>query len=170
MIQFGEHNLNPIEDGDELWWSFDCAMIGMCRPVFDDCDSNYEVAERLKKEGVITSDMEEDSETCALCVRFDSEELARDFINNLNAYLRRWEEQSVVRLDPDQSLFLPFLPALVEIAKHAHHAYVCEGDEETWDRLSKAHTLTNDIFTDIEGRGYVLNEKGWPVARVEPNS
>lgn len=168
MIQFGNHNIGHF-DGDEEYWCFNTAMIGMCSPVFDDCDSNYDVAQRLKKAGVITQGMEEDSETCALVVYFKSEAMASEFISRLNQYLKDWEKQTPARLDPMESLLLPKLRPLMRIARLSHDAYVTMSDEEMFDLLQHAHSISNDIFSELETKGYVCNKDGWPVARIEPS-
>ena len=79
-------------DGKQVW-TFDCAMISSCQPLFDDCDSNYDVEEKLEKAKVITKRNNTDSESCALVVRFSSQKSADAFINRLNDYLVKKAEK-----------------------------------------------------------------------------
>jgi len=79
-------------DGKKVW-HFDCSMISSCQPLFDDCDSNYDVEEKLEKAKVITKRNSTDSESCALVVRFSSQKSADAFINRLNDYLVKKAEK-----------------------------------------------------------------------------
>jgi hypothetical protein len=85
--QFGYGSINELEPA-QFW--FECAMIGTCKPLFDNCANNYEVEEKLRKAGVITTDT--DSESCALVVLFNSMGDGEAFIDRLNAYLLRKED------------------------------------------------------------------------------
>jgi len=66
---------------------FNASMISTCAPLFDDCDSNNEVEEKLKKANVILSTDKADSESCAMYINFSSRKFAENFIDRLNAYL-----------------------------------------------------------------------------------
>jgi len=171
MNYFEKAHIHGFESSSgEKWWSFSCAMIGRCRPIFDDCGSNYDVARRLKDAGVITDEMEEDSEMCTFCVYFKSEELANIFIQNLNDYLQQWERQVTIRLDPEQALLVPYLQSLMKVAYRSCEAYVDMSDEETFVLLEEAHSISNGIFSELENKGYVIDENGWPVEHTESDS
>jgi hypothetical protein len=83
--QFTTGDVNMSEHGG-AW--FEAAMVSTCEPLFDDCDSNYEVEDKLEAAEVITKKgMATDSESCALVVNFKSEAAVEGFIDRLNAYL-----------------------------------------------------------------------------------
>lgn len=85
VTQFEEFDeFSPTVDG-RPW--FEAAMILTCRPLFDDCDSNYEVEQKLKQAKVILPNNLCDSESCALVVNFASLKSANAFVKRLNAYL-----------------------------------------------------------------------------------
>ncbi len=67
---------------------FECSMISYCSPHFDDCNTNHEVADILTNAGVISSNDEEDAETCSLVVNFKSRQDGENFIDRLNNYLQ----------------------------------------------------------------------------------
>jgi hypothetical protein len=85
-------------DGKKAW-TFDCSMICTCEPLFDDCDSNYEVEEKLRKAKVLTGRSDTDTESCALVVRFSSQKSADAFIDRLNKYLVKKAEKLVEATD-----------------------------------------------------------------------
>ena len=73
-------------DGKKVW-SFDCSMISTCEPIFDKCDNNHDVEDVLREAKVISARNQTDSESCALVVRFSSQDSADAFIWRLNTYL-----------------------------------------------------------------------------------
>jgi hypothetical protein len=81
--RFSESDVKKLESG--LYW-FECAMVSVCRPAFDDCGSNYEVEKKLRDAKVIGFKNHTDTEFSALVVNFRTEEAGRNFINRLNAY------------------------------------------------------------------------------------
>jgi len=74
---------------------FEAAMISTFPGVFDDCDSNYEVEDRLRKAGVIHKRNQTDTESCALVIRFTSEKSAFAFAKRLQAYIQEHEKKEV---------------------------------------------------------------------------
>lgn len=90
------YDLGPGNDGCRYW--FECAMISTCEPLFDNCGSNYEVEEKLRKAGVLRN-LDTDTESCALIVNFKTMRSARAFITRLNKYLR--EKAEVMKLAND---------------------------------------------------------------------
>lgn len=85
--QFEYSDLGEPQDYDRRW-SFSGAMVSRCRPLFDDCDSNYEVEAKLRAAKVIRKNNPTDTESCALWVYFSKREGAEKFIDRLNEYLR----------------------------------------------------------------------------------
>jgi len=86
VVQFEYHDIEA-PDFDKRW-SFSWAMIGACRPLFDDCFGNCEVEDKLRKAKVIRKNNSTDSESCQLWVYFSKRESAEKFIDRLNNYLR----------------------------------------------------------------------------------
>ena len=86
--QFGEYSESDyIQYDRNKYWLFDCSMVSTCEPLFDDCESNYEVEKKLQEAKVILRQNNTDSESCALVVRFGSVSAANKFIGRLNSYL-----------------------------------------------------------------------------------
>ena len=71
---------------ENSFW-FECSMISACAPVFDKCYSNYCVRDILTEVGVIDSTCDEDTESCALVINFNSLSAGQAFIGRLNRYL-----------------------------------------------------------------------------------
>jgi hypothetical protein len=91
--QFGYLSVNDMQyDGKKVFW-FECAMVSACAPLFDHCDSNYEVEDLLRKAKVLHKRNQTDSESCALVVNFSSEKSAQKFIDRLNAFLVKRHQQ-----------------------------------------------------------------------------
>ena len=72
------------------YW-FTCAMVSTCTPLFDECEDNHAVADKLKAAKVIRGGAE-DSEACQFFVYFKTKASARAFINRLNTYLNKKTE------------------------------------------------------------------------------
>ncbi len=86
-IQFSyEEDISDLFN-DGTVYSFYYSMVSTCAPLFNEMYDNYEVADCLKKAGVINEECSEDSESCGLGVYFDSEVKARGFIKRLNEFL-----------------------------------------------------------------------------------
>lgn len=74
-------------------YHFEDSFISGCEPLFDNCGSNYEVREKLEEAGVIHHNNRAEAETCAMWVKFSTEEAAQNFIDRLNEYLRERAEK-----------------------------------------------------------------------------
>lgn len=85
--QFNEFDKEDASTYGGPKFHFEAAMVSTCAPLFDDCESNYEVEKKLLEAKVITPKNECDSESCALVVYFSSLVSANKFIGRLNAYL-----------------------------------------------------------------------------------
>lgn len=85
---FDEFDVRRLNDGEkpEVWW-FEAAMVSTCKPLFDDCESNYDVEAKLRKAHVIRKDNQTDTESCALVVNFSSKKAGAAFVDRLNKYL-----------------------------------------------------------------------------------
>lgn len=79
-------------DSKKHYW-FECAMVSTCEPVFDGCESNYEVEEVLRQAKVILPQNQTDSESCALVVQFSTPKSGEKFIDRLNAYLAERDKE-----------------------------------------------------------------------------
>jgi hypothetical protein len=89
-VQFDEYDVDH-HDWDTGGWpyGFTAAMVSTCTPLFDECDDNYEVRDKLKRAGVITRGISEDSESCQFFVYFRNKRMGLAFIRRLNAYLAK---------------------------------------------------------------------------------
>lgn len=68
-------------------WTFTASMVGTCEPLFNECDSNYEVEEKLRKAKVIHPKTESDSESCQMFIYLSNRKSCEKFVERLNAYL-----------------------------------------------------------------------------------
>lgn len=86
--QFDEHSLYCMEnyDGKKEWY-FSAAMIGTCAPLFDRCESNYDVGELLKAAKVFGKNDQDDSEFCQMFVNFKTKAQGKAFLARLNKFL-----------------------------------------------------------------------------------
>ena len=95
-IQFDDDMIDELcagipvrdSDGEKYPFFFAANMTTVCSPIFDDCESNYEVVDVLKSKGVITEDEYDDVELCCMFVNFRTEEQGKRFIERLNKFLR----------------------------------------------------------------------------------
>ena len=58
-MEFKEYHVNHLYADT---WGFSAAMVASCSPVFDNCDTNYEVRDLLKEAGIYTDKDEDDTE------------------------------------------------------------------------------------------------------------
>jgi hypothetical protein len=84
--QFNYQNVHKLEANQ---YFFEMAMISSCEPVFDSCDSNHDVEQILRKEGVLTAKNQTDTESCALVVLFSNRKSGEKFVDRLNTYLAK---------------------------------------------------------------------------------
>lgn len=89
LKQFKTTSIHYMEDGGPYRWYFTCAMVSTCSPIFDDCEDNYAVEDKLRRAGVIAEDDVSDSESCQMFVNFRSQAQAVAFIGRLNEYLQK---------------------------------------------------------------------------------
>jgi len=88
--QFREMTSYDKSDWNEEWpYTFTAAMVDSCRPIFDWCESNYEVEELLRKKKIIRTGKGcmTDSESCQMFVYFKRKDGVNNFIKRLNKYL-----------------------------------------------------------------------------------
>lgn len=85
MKTFTASSLKPYKDVQDEHWAVTADLTGL--ETFENCESNYDVVERLKKNGVLTKEMEEDSEYSQFFAYFKTQELAEHFIYLLNKYV-----------------------------------------------------------------------------------
>jgi hypothetical protein len=87
-VVFDYEDIEPVLHGRARWF-FTAAMVSTCEPLFNECEDNYEVRDKLERAGVIDSTVEEDSESCQLWCHFDSKADGESFIDRLNEYLAK---------------------------------------------------------------------------------
>lgn len=79
--------------GEDVYSFFD-DLIESCAPVFDDCPTNYEVEDKLRKAKVIHDRNNTDSESGGFGICFSSRKSGEKFIDRLNKYLQEHENGS----------------------------------------------------------------------------
>jgi len=88
--QFSEFNKHDKCDWNDEWpFTFTAAMVETCQPIFNGCESNYEVEDILKKAKVIRTGKGcmTDSESCQFFIYFKRKDGANNFFKRLNKYL-----------------------------------------------------------------------------------
>jgi hypothetical protein len=83
---------SDVEKSEYTGWTFNCSMVSTCEPLFNDCEDNYEVREKLIDAKVITDACEDDTESCEMWLYFKSKSTAVNFIGRLNTYLEKKEQ------------------------------------------------------------------------------
>ena len=84
---FKVSDLKPIKyDGDKNWTiTADFRAL----ETFQNCESNYEVVDRLNKYNVLTKSSVEDSEYCQFFAYFKTKTAAQSFIKRLAKYVEK---------------------------------------------------------------------------------
>ncbi len=86
-MSFTIEKLKPYKyEGDKEW-----TVTADLRELetFDNCESNYDVVERLKENGVMTERTNEDSEYCQFFAYFSTKQSAENFIKKLGKYVEK---------------------------------------------------------------------------------
>ena len=84
---FTTDNIKPYKGNGDKHWTVTADLRGL--ETFDNCESNYDVVERLKVNKVLTKSMEEDSEYCQFFVYFKTKQAALNFIKRLAKYVEK---------------------------------------------------------------------------------
>jgi hypothetical protein len=82
---FKTSSLKPYKYKGDKYWTVTADLRAL--ETFENCESNYDVVERLKKFNVLTKTAEEDSEYCQFFAYFKSKKTAEAFIDRLTKYV-----------------------------------------------------------------------------------
>lgn len=86
-MSFTIEKLKPYKYEGDKKWTVTADLRGL--ETFDNCDSNYDVVERLKENGVMTERTDEDSEYCQFFAYFSTKQSAENFIKKLGKYVEK---------------------------------------------------------------------------------
>ena len=91
-----KHKYYGYEDRTVTKWHWEASCISTFPGVFDDCEDNYEVEQRLRKAGVIHAKNKTDSETCACVVYLSNEGSAYKFAKRLRLIFVKIQTQNCI--------------------------------------------------------------------------
>ena len=86
-MSFTIEQLKPYKYQGDKNWTVTADLRGL--ETFDNCESNYDVVERLKANGVMTERTNEDSEYCQFFAYFSTKQSAENFIKKLGKYVEK---------------------------------------------------------------------------------
>lgn len=84
---FPVRNLKPSKYEGDTHWTVTADLRGL--ESFDNCESNYDVVERLRENKVLTKSADEDSEYCQFFAYFKTKQAAESFITRLEKYVEK---------------------------------------------------------------------------------
>jgi len=84
---FPVRNLKPSKYEGDKHWTVTADLRGL--ESFDNCESNYDVVERLRENKVLTKSADEDSEYCQFFAYFKTKQAAESFIARLEKYVEK---------------------------------------------------------------------------------
>jgi hypothetical protein len=79
--------LKPYKYEGNKHWTVTADLRGL--ETFDNCESNYDVVDRLKDNKVLGSKTNEDSEYCQFFAYFSTKKSAENFIKRLGQYVEK---------------------------------------------------------------------------------
>ena len=79
--------LIPVKYEWDDKWTVTADLRGL--ETFENCESNYDVVERLKDNNVLSSKTSEDSEYCQFFAYFSTKKSAENFIKRLGTYIEK---------------------------------------------------------------------------------
>lgn len=82
---FKVENLKPYKFKGDTQWTITADLRGL--ETFENCESNYDVVERLKAYKVLTPSIEEDSEFSQFFANFKTKAQAESFLKRLGKYV-----------------------------------------------------------------------------------
>lgn len=82
---FKAESLKPYKGSGDKHWTVTADLRAL--ETFDNCESNYDVVDRLKTNKVLTKSADEDSEYCQFFAYFKSRQDADAFIKRLSKYV-----------------------------------------------------------------------------------
>jgi len=84
---FKADSLKPYKYKDDKKWTVTSDLRAL--ETFDNCESNYDIVERLKTNKVLTKSAVEDSEYCQFFAYFKTKKASEDFIKRLSKYVEK---------------------------------------------------------------------------------
>lgn len=84
---FTTASLKPYKYEGDKKWTVTADLRGL--ETFDNCESNYDVVERLKDNKVLGKNTDEDSEYCQFFAYFSTKKSAENFIKRLSQYVEK---------------------------------------------------------------------------------
>lgn len=82
---FTTESLKPYKYEGDKKWTVTADLRGL--ETFGNCESNYDVVERLKSNNVLGKTTDEDSEYCQFFAYFSTKKSAENFIKRLTKYV-----------------------------------------------------------------------------------
>jgi hypothetical protein len=82
---FSVSSLKPYKHKDDNYWTVTADFRAL--ETFTNCESNYDVVDRLKKFKVLTETAQEDSEYCQFFAYFKTKKTAESFLKRLSDYV-----------------------------------------------------------------------------------
>lgn len=82
---FKADSLKPYKSDGDKHWTVTADLRAL--ETFDNCESNYDVVERLKKNKVLTKSATEDSEYCQFFAYFKTKQDGEAFVKRLAKYV-----------------------------------------------------------------------------------
>lgn len=79
--------LKPYKYSDDDVWTVTADLRGL--ETFENCESNYDVSDKLKENKVLREGTEEDSEYCQFFAYFSTKKSAEAFIKRLGKYVEK---------------------------------------------------------------------------------
>jgi len=83
-------NLKPIKFDWDKNWTVTADLTGL--ETFENCESNYDVRDRLIENNVLSKKTQEDSEYCQFFAYFSTKQSAENFIKRLGNYVEKRKE------------------------------------------------------------------------------
>lgn len=84
---FKVDSLKPYKHPDDKHWTVTADLRAL--ETFDNCESNYDVVERLKNNKILVHSFQEDSEYCQFFAYFKTKQAALNFIKRLGKYVEK---------------------------------------------------------------------------------
>ncbi len=77
----------PVKYDWDNKWTVTADLRGL--ETFENCESNYDIVDRLKKEKVLKENTQEDSEYCQFFAYFSTKTSAQNFVKRLGEYVQK---------------------------------------------------------------------------------
>jgi hypothetical protein len=84
---FTAESLSPYKGKGDKHWTVTADLRAL--ETFDNCESNYDVVEKLKANKVLTESADEDSEYCQFFAYFKTKTAAESFVKRLARYVEK---------------------------------------------------------------------------------